>query len=65
VQQVVSKSFNFIEYFLDFIFNFPKPSFAPDGFGIGTGIAEIRAERNGQGNGRVYSITFEANDGRN
>jgi hypothetical protein len=41
------------------------PSFAPDGFGIGTGIAEIRAERNGQGNGRTYSITFEANDGRN
>ncbi|MCW9026497.1 MAG: hypothetical protein OQJ77_04195 [Thiovulaceae bacterium] len=34
----------------------------PDGYGIGTNIAKIRAERSGLGNGRVYSITFKASD---
>ncbi|MHC4705643.1 MAG: hypothetical protein ACYS8I_00970 [Planctomycetota bacterium] len=36
---------------------------APDGAGIGLGRAFIRAERSGQGNGRVYEIHFEADDG--
>ncbi|MBW2311639.1 MAG: hypothetical protein JRF35_11295 [Deltaproteobacteria bacterium] len=36
---------------------------SPDGFGVGTNQAQIRAERSGTGNGRVYTITFEADDG--
>jgi hypothetical protein len=35
----------------------------PDGQGIGTSIAEVRAERDGLGNGRVYHIRFTADDG--
>ena len=35
----------------------------PDGNGIGTSFARVRAERSGQGNGRVYEISFEAHDG--
>jgi len=35
---------------------------APDGQGVGTGAAELRAERNPQGNGRVYHIGFTAAD---
>ena len=35
----------------------------PDGDGIGTSFARVRAERSGQGNGRVYEISFEAHDG--
>lgn len=35
----------------------------PDGDGIGTSVARIRAERSGLGNGRVYEISFEADDG--
>jgi hypothetical protein len=31
---------------------------APDGEGIGTGIARVRGERDGNGNGRVYAIAF-------
>jgi len=37
---------------------------SPDGFGVGTDQAQIRAERSGKGNGRVYAITFESDDGR-
>jgi hypothetical protein len=37
---------------------------APDGFGIGNATAQVRAERAGNGNGRVYRIGFEANDGK-
>jgi len=36
---------------------------AIDGRGIGTDIAELRAERSGKGDGRFYHITFSANDG--
>ncbi len=36
---------------------------APDGQGIGTSIAEVRAERAGLGNGRYYHILFTADDG--
>jgi hypothetical protein len=36
---------------------------SPDGFGVGTSAAEIRAERSGTGNGRVYHIGFTADDG--
>jgi len=35
----------------------------PDGQGIGTSIAEVRAERAADGNGRVYHIAFTADDG--
>jgi hypothetical protein len=37
---------------------------APDAYGIGTDTVHLRAERLGKGNGRVYEITFIANDGR-
>jgi len=37
---------------------------SPDGFGIGTSQAQIRAERSGTGNGRVYVIMFTADDGK-
>jgi hypothetical protein len=36
---------------------------SPDGRGIGTATAEVRAERSGTGNGRVYHIGFTADDG--
>jgi hypothetical protein len=35
---------------------------SPDGFGIGQPQAQVRAERSGLGNGRVYAITFTATD---
>ncbi len=38
-------------------------SFTPDGQGVGTTTAEVRAERDGGGNGRVYHIYFTADDG--
>ncbi|HYU32388.1 MAG TPA: putative Ig domain-containing protein [Thermoanaerobaculia bacterium] len=37
---------------------------APDGEGIGTATAQVRAERAGTGNGRVYHIYFTAKDAR-
>ena len=37
---------------------------APDAYGIGTETAWLRSERSGTGNGRVYVITFIANDER-
>jgi hypothetical protein len=37
--------------------------FAPDGSGIGTPTASVRAERSGNQNGRVYHIAFTADDG--
>ncbi len=37
---------------------------SPDGYGIGTGIAQVRAERSGLQNGRVYEIGFTAIDGQ-
>ena len=43
-------------------------NFAPDGGGLGTDTAWVRAERSGAkkvpGNGRVYHISFTADDGR-
>jgi hypothetical protein len=36
---------------------------APDGQGVGTATAEVRAERDGSSNGRVYHIGFTADDG--
>ncbi len=36
----------------------------PDGFGVGTNQPQIRAERSGLGNGRVYRIAFTASDGK-
>ncbi len=35
----------------------------PDGFGVGTSQAQVRAERSGSGNGRVYAVHFSASDG--
>ncbi|MEW6574608.1 MAG: VWA domain-containing protein [Bacillota bacterium] len=37
---------------------------APDGSGIGTDMAWVRAERDGGSNGSVYRISFIASDGR-
>ena len=37
---------------------------SPDGKGIGSETAEVRAERQGSGNGRVYHIGFTASDGK-
>jgi hypothetical protein len=47
---------------------FGDGSFTPDGQGVGTGTAQVRAERVGTtievpGNGRVYHIGFSADDG--
>jgi hypothetical protein len=36
---------------------------SPDGKGVGTDTASIRSERQGSGNGRVYEISFTAEDG--
>ena len=36
---------------------------SPDGFGVGTEKATIRYERLGTGDGRVYEISFTADDG--
>jgi hypothetical protein len=38
-------------------------STSPDGRGVGTATAEVRAERDGGANGRVYHIAFTADDG--
>ncbi|HUQ33742.1 MAG TPA: alpha/beta hydrolase [Pyrinomonadaceae bacterium] len=35
----------------------------PDAHGVGASIAQLRAERSGNGNGRVYTIYFTASDG--
>ena len=39
------------------------PKHAPDASGIGTDTAMVRAERSGNGDGRVYNIQFIASDG--
>ncbi len=36
---------------------------APDGFGVGTAQASVRAERSGGGSGRLYFVHFNADDG--
>jgi hypothetical protein len=36
----------------------------PDAAGIGTSTAQLNAERDGNGNGRVYTIFFTADDGK-
>ncbi|MCL4861587.1 MAG: ExeM/NucH family extracellular endonuclease [Caldilineaceae bacterium] len=36
---------------------------SPDGAGLGTAVAQVRAERAATGNGRVYHIHFTARDG--
>jgi hypothetical protein len=41
-----------------------KKPHAPDGRGIGTAVPEVRAERDGSGDGRVYHISFQAEDSR-
>jgi outer membrane protein assembly factor BamB len=37
---------------------------APDGRGVGTDTAQLRAERSGSSDGRVYHVAFGAADGR-
>jgi hypothetical protein len=37
---------------------------SPDGFGVGGPQAQVRKERSGTGNGRVYVIGFAATDGK-
>jgi len=37
---------------------------APDGNGVGTSTADVRAERAGTNDGRTYTISFSADDGR-
>lgn len=37
---------------------------SPDGAGIGTSTAQVRAERLGVGDGRIYAIEFAADDGK-
>jgi hypothetical protein len=37
---------------------------APDGTGVGTDTAQLRAERDSHGDGRVYHISFSASDGK-
>lgn len=39
-------------------------STCPDATGVGTATAQVRAERSGTGDGRVYHISFTADDGR-
>jgi hypothetical protein len=39
-------------------------SSAPDGVGVGNSFASLRAERAGDGNGRVYHVSFTADDGQ-
>lgn len=36
----------------------------PDGAGVGASVAQIRSERAGGGDGRVYEISFRADDGQ-
>lgn len=38
------------------------PKHSPDALGVGTPNAELRAERSGETNGRVYTINFTATD---
>ena len=38
---------------------------SPDGAGVGTGTAYLRAERDGSANGRAYHVYFTADDGQN
>ncbi|MCI0483007.1 MAG: hypothetical protein L0Y78_00295, partial [candidate division NC10 bacterium] len=37
---------------------------APDGVGVNSRLAMVRAERSGGGDGRVYHVSFTADDGR-
>jgi len=36
----------------------------PDAFGVGTSVAQIRAERAGNRNGQIYAINFTGDDGK-
>lgn len=38
-------------------------STCPDGMGVGSSFASVRAERKGGGDGRIYEISFDADDG--
>jgi len=37
---------------------------APDGVGVDSPLVMVRAERSGRGDGRVYHVSFTADDGR-
>lgn len=36
----------------------------PDALGVGTSVAQLRAERDAKGDGRVYHVAFTASDGK-
>jgi len=38
---------------------------SPDGFGVGSGWPQIRRERSGTGDGRIFFISFDATDASN
>jgi len=42
----------------------PTAPHEPDAYGVRTDTASLRAERLGNGNGRVYQLTFVASDGK-
>jgi hypothetical protein len=48
---------------IDSIFQDEPTGGAPDGSGLGTPTAQLRAERVGNGNGRVYHVGYTADDG--
>jgi predicted extracellular nuclease len=51
-----------VEIAVDSIFQDEPVGSKADGRGVGTDTAEVRAERVGSGNGRVYHISFTATD---
>ena len=71
VQGVIDSDGDAITVTIDGIFqdeptNAPASgSTSPDGQGVGSSTAEVRAERAGSGNGRVYHIYFTSDDGHN
>ncbi|MGA7227202.1 MAG: hypothetical protein WBZ45_03205, partial [Acidimicrobiia bacterium] len=48
---------------IDSIFQDEPTGGEPDGLGLGSSTAQLRAEREGSGNGRVYHVGFTALDG--
>lgn len=51
-----------ISYTIDSIFQDEEVRGDPDGEGVGTDIARVRAERSSKGDGRVYVISYTASD---
>ena len=62
VQNVIDPDQDPVSIRIDSIFQDEPVGKLADGDGIGTDIALIRSERDGNGNGRVYHIFFTAQD---